>query len=271
MLTEFSVDPSANTLRAATDYMDYKTKQLGKFGYALKERKVINIGVRYIYTEVRTDKDFQSIYILEKERGRGKYWKALEETGLPVITMPECHIVDKLREHGINYTLHKHSVAYSIIQRHYKDKRANRSGVPFIYHIDEGGTILDALEQPDYVKDAYYLHPLLQDDAEFLRNYAGTSLFKTHTFDINPLALTLAMEYRHIANSYLSTGSPEDFYGFTCPEVKQMLIADKVQNFKDFMTYHYGTHKRTGELFEYFLNWEDLLQINYNDYIPIIK
>lgn len=270
-MTEYSISPSANTPRGATDYMDYRTKQLGKFGFALKERKVIDIGVRYIYIEVKTGKEFQSIYILRGERGQGKYWKALEETDLPVITMPECAITDKLREHNIEHTVKKHSIAYSVIQRYYKDKRANRSGVPFIYHIDEGGTILEALEQPNHVKDAYYLHPLLQDDAEFLRNYNGTSLFRKGNFDINPLSLTLAMEYRHIANSYLSTGSPEDFYGFTCPEVKQMLIADKVQNFKDFMTYHYGTHKRTGELFEYFLNWEDLLEINYNDYIPIIK
>ena len=79
------------------------------------------------------------------------------------------------------------------------------------------------------------------------------------------------MEYRWVANSYLSKNTIDDFVGFTCEEVKQMLIADKVQNYKDFLLHHKETHQRSDQLNEYFNNWFDLLKINYNDYCNIIE
>ncbi len=39
------------------------------------------------------------------------------------------------------------------------------------------------------------------------------------------------------------------------PEVNQMLIADKIQNRKDFELYHQKTHPRNQELQLYFRNW----------------
>ena len=41
-----------------------------------------------------------------------------------------------------------------------------------------------------------------------------------------------------------------------------MLIADKVQNYKDFLLYHYGIHERSNQLNQYFINWLSYLGID---------
>lgn len=68
------------------------------------------------------------------------------------------------------------------------------------------------------------------------------------------------MEYRRVANSFLSNSSIENFVGFTNKEIKQMLYADKVQNEKDFALYHEGNHERSKELRNYFNTWLDILK-----------
>lgn len=45
-----------------------------------------------------------------------------------------------------------------------------------------------------------------------------------------------------------------------------MLIADKVQNYKDFEIYHKSTHPRSKELDQYFKNWLQKLNINTDQY-----
>jgi len=44
-------------------------------------------------------------------------------------------------------------------------------------------------------------------------------------------------------------------------EVKYMLLADKLQNYKDFKRYHKGEHLRTEELDSYFNKWLDYLDV----------
>lgn len=61
----------------------------------------------------------------------------------------------------------------------------------------------------EVVKDAYYLHPLLQIDEMFKQN-------KDKLFEgVNTEALLLATEYRRLANSYLSARTRNDFVGFS--------------------------------------------------------
>jgi hypothetical protein len=84
---------------------------------------------------------------------------------------------------------------------------------------------------------------------------------------ISTEAIILAMEYRRVANSFLSHGKPDDFVGFSCTEVKQMLIADKVQNYKDFLVHHSDTHERAWELDNYFRQWFYLLSIDFSDMV----
>jgi hypothetical protein len=75
--------------------------------------------------------------------------------------------------------------------------------------------------------------------------------------------LILTMEYRRVANSYLSKDKVTDFVGFSCPEIKEMLTADKIQNYKDFLLYHKDTHPRSAALESYFHNWFELLGVDY--------
>ena len=53
-----------------------------------------------------------------------------------------------------------------------------------------------------------------------------------------------------------------NFVGFTNNEIRQMLLADKIQNYKDFLLYHKGVHHRSNILEKYFLKWFDLLNIS---------
>jgi hypothetical protein len=98
--------------------------------------------------------------------------------------------------------------AYKLISDYYGDKTTERSGVKLINHIDEGIIILKSIGADDETIDAYCLHPILQSDESFNENY-------TLNFEgISTTSLLLAMEYRRVANSYLSTNKIEDFVGF---------------------------------------------------------
>ena len=139
--------------------------------------------------------------------------------------------------------------AYKLILNYYGDSTAKRSGVRLMNHIDEGIEILKSIGADEETIDAYCLHPILQSDESFNQNY-------TMNFGGIPTSsLLLAMEYRRVANSYLSKNKIEDFVGFTNEKIKQMLFADKKQNEKDFALYHEGKHERSKELREYFDNW----------------
>jgi hypothetical protein len=79
----------------------------------------------------------------------------------------------------------------------------------------------------------------------------------------------LAFEYRNIANATLSTRSIEsaaDIPLSPLPEVNAMLVADKVQNRKDFITHHRGRHPRSETLDRYFTLWLERLEISDEQY-----
>lgn len=143
--------------------------------------------------------------------------------------------------------------AYKIIKNYYGDITAKRSGVPLINHINEGIEILKNIGADTITIDAYCLHPILQSDDALKEN------LDFDFEDVPSKAIILAMEYRRVANSYLSKDKIESFVGFTTPEIKYMLYADKVQNEKDFKLYHEGKHERSKELREYFNNWLNIL------------
>jgi hypothetical protein len=59
---------------------------------------------------------------------------------------------------------------------------------------------------------------------------------------VDKRVLLLAVEYRNIANEYLShKPSTNDVHLSPIKDVNTMLIADKIQNRKDFEIYHKGT------------------------------
>lgn len=144
---------------------------------------------------------------------------------------------------------------YKSVLRFYKDgqERASRSGVLKMNHINEGLTILDNIGACEYTKRAWCLHPTIQMDND-ITSYREFVLF------CSPLSVLLATEYRAVANAYLCRPETDnytlnDLPKIALPEVKHMLIADKVQNYKDFLIYHVETHQRSSQLDAYFITW----------------
>jgi hypothetical protein len=143
-------------------------------------------------------------------------------------------------------------VHYLAITSAYGERTTTRSRVPLINHIREGLYVLDSIGADLATKQAYCLHPMFQGDAEL--GLVSPELVER----FNRWALVLVVEYRNIANAYLSTrviSSIENIALSPLPQVQAMLIADKVQNRKDFDAYHKGTHPRSKELDQYFQNW----------------
>lgn len=147
------------------------------------------------------------------------------------------------------------------ITQYYDGAKAERSQVAKINHIQEGLVVLHHLKASRAAMDAYCLHPMFQADADFSTNIAKG-------VQMSSRAAMLTMEYRWRANSWLSDRVSK--FGVSgwpdvgpLPEIRQMLIADKVQNFKDFREYHKGEHERSFELGIYFQIWLAALGIDW--------
>lgn len=158
------------------------------------------------------------------------------------------------------------------IAQYYADKVAERSKVPLIQHIKEGLLILQAENTSDYAQRAYCLHPIFQSDEALQASYGA--------FDFESVpskVILLACEYRNIANQYLSrrqVQTIDEIQLSPLEEVNQMLIADKIQNCKDFERYHKKSHPRSVELTQYFANWFARLGITaekYTHYCQLIE
>lgn len=162
----------------------------------------------------------------------------------------------------------KRSVEYKLIERFYGDKVAKRSQVPLINHINEGLVVLDRISATDQAKRAFCLHPLLQADEDLKENCYLVSFVEPHV-------LLLTMEYRSVANEFLSDkvvgATFDDIRLSPLYEVNDMLVADKIQNRKDFEQYHLGTHARSDELDKYFKIWLQRLDVGKTMYASMCK
>jgi hypothetical protein len=151
---------------------------------------------------------------------------------------------------------------YRAIRQFYGAEAARRSKVPLMAHIDEGLAILDALGASKEAHEAFCLHPLLQADPVVA------------PCEPDPKPLMLAMEYRRVANAYLShhfRGDADVIALSSEPEVNDMLVADKVQNRKDFEIHHLSTHANADVLARYFKNWLRQLGISEERYLELIR
>jgi len=166
------------------------------------------------------------------------------------------------------------NAAFKAAADFYGDRRARRSQVLLLDHIVEGLTVLDTIKATQAAKDAFCLHPLFQGDADLVANMGRLAEF-------SPTVAALVMEYRSQANSALSDrvvlqrGQPV-WIGAPAtpgplPEVRDMLIADKVQNYADFLIYHADTHPRSAELDFYFKHWLTQLHIGRNKYANLVE
>ena len=163
---------------------------------------------------------------------------------------------------------------HDLISGFYGDKCAKRSGVPLMNHINEGLVVLDAMSASIQTKAAYCIHPMFQGPENYPDIYHNPIIY-----DIDPQILMLVMEYRKTANAFLCKPHT-DYYSVDnleiyCPlnlfEVREMLMADKVQNRKDFEIYHMGTHDRSDQLHAYFHTWLRYLGITEDQYHRFVK
>lgn len=226
-------------------YLNTRYKELASIGITVLEE--LYYEDKAIITNYSNG--YSSIYILKQHRGQQLFIKLLQIFMIKIITMNTCNITDYLNKIRCNHIVVEPSKAYILIRDYYANKTTKRTNIPLMNHIDEGIKILNNIGVDQNTIDAYCLHPILQSDEDFNNNLSMDFT------GINSKALLLAVEYRRVANSYLSTGNISDFVGFTNNNIKQMLFADKTQNEKDFRLYHESTHPKAKTLRIYFNNW----------------
>lgn len=254
-------DFNAKSHYVAQDYIENRAIQLLKFDVVLTEIKHYPEGVVAMFNYGINS--YQAIYILKQHRNKGNYKKLHSITNLPVITTTECKMLDYLKSKGYLFTCLKieEYPEYKLIQNYYGDKRAKRSGLYYMNHIDEGIAILRWLKASKSVEQAYCLHPLFQMNEDLALNV----FMKLPRLE--PNVLILVMEYRAVANNYLSYMLPKKFIELSpLAEVNQMLVADKIQNRKDFELHHKGVHKNSNRLDDYFKDWMNALNISEEKY-----
>lgn len=146
--------------------------------------------------------------------------------------------------------------AYLIIEQFYGDTRAKRSGVLMMNHINEGLNVMRALNATPCACAAYCLHPITQN------NCPEDWMLER---EVPPYIWEVAYAYSAAANSFLPSHIPQ---GKSAPmlklsaDLRTMLIADKIQNSKDFYLYHSNTHENAATLRAYFSSWLHFLGQN---------
>lgn len=214
---------------------------------------------------IKDGKTYGSYYGLNFERGHGYAIEAFKRRA-PIVTSPDCKIEDFLNHHGIEHViagLFNETKEYKLISHFYGDKKAKRSQCYMMNHIDEGLFILENIQASDAAKKAFCLHPMLQNDEDLQENWVKIKN------QVNSEILGLVVEYRNIANAYLSQRSIthlDEIALSPLEDVNDMLRADKVQNYKDFLIYHQKTHARSDILNQYFQNWLTKLKISQSDF-----
>ena len=149
------------------------------------------------------------------------------------------------------------NICFDAVKFHYGGRKAQRSGVPLITHIVEGLKILTRIGTERVINEAWCLHPIVQSDGDLRSTLRRGFLVKLGNSHVQ--SILYAMEYRAVANSYLSnmTVDIDDirtkvnaFSG-----IHKMLIADKIQNWKDFSAQPKGTYDNEEILHKYFHSW----------------
>ena len=229
---------SATTVEEALRYYQNRSIQALPWGWSWDGNyKDLSFGVS---VNIRSPQGtlYPSLYLFATEQGKGHYSRWLSEQ-VPAVGY-ECQEVQAyLKQKGrpfVEVAPPMHwgpglRVAHDIVRNYYGDGHAFRSQLPLINHIDEGLYILQERGAGQVAMQAFCLHPLLQGDKDLLANY------KKSFAGVDPEALILAVEYRHVANAYLSKDKVRFPKAGVLPEVREMLVADKIQNKKDFQVY----------------------------------
>lgn len=254
------LDFDANTVTDVHQYYHTRSLQFAWHGISWsKELIPFDGGFATMFTDDADGTKYGSFYIIESERGKGKWKNGVAAIGnAPIITMPDCDIEEFLVKNNVPYRIvygvHE-SLEYQMIKAHYGNNKANRSKVWLMNHIDEGLLVMNHYGASEIAQRAYCLHPMTQNDTDLKANWSYL------INRANPAAVGLSLEYRNIANAYLSHKVVEVVQLSPLEDVNMMLRGDKVQNYKDFILYHRGTHARSDQLDAYFRHWLDELGV----------
>ncbi len=278
------LNPDAEMFSEIFQYYKTREMQAKPYGYILKS--VTNMscfieekGITFPYALAEFSEGnnkYFSFYMPKQFRNKGYGEYYAEEIRIvtsafkgQVITFPDCNFSEWLNKNGIEYTLLDNTYIdlpeYIVMSKEYGDSRANRSGLYLMNHIDEGADIMISRKASEQALRAFIAHPMLQDDDHFFD--IGKLPLNKVMVHCSKYTLMLCMEYRKVANAYLckpeTDGWTQEQIKFHCPilmhDIREMLIADKVQNYKDFLQFHALSHPRRNELFAYFNNWIDYL------------
>eukprot|EP00755_Sulcionema_specki_P021091 Sspe_Gene.73501::Locus_44438_Transcript_1_1_Confidence_1.000_Length_1358::g.73501::m.73501 len=197
-----------------------------------------------------------SIYVFRACRGQGHMSRYLADHPDEVfVTAPDCDVEEFFKAKKVPHRVIPSPpyLEYEMVSRYYGDAVTDRTGVHMINHIDEGLFILNTIGASEDAKRAYCLHPVVQGDPDLATFFSSPGCLEA----VDKRVLALALEYRNIANAHLSYHPEgEDAFNLSpLPEVNDMLIADKIQNRKDFRLYHMASHPRSARLAEYFEEW----------------
>lgn len=260
----------ATTYSDMVQYYQTRARQLHYEGLILKNVIEREADVAHAYFVDRyTDIIYQSLFIPSHKMGHGLF-HCYRDMNIPFLTMNECNLVHFFQRHHIPYrmagTLLNHMEEYQLITQYYGNQYAQRSRMFLMNHVDEGISILHQIGASEAAIRAYCLHPMLQMDDDCRQNLSFVTRQLQH--ENAAYVISLAMEYRMTANRYLSyhTMSPDGILLSPLKEVNDMLIADKIQNAKDFERYHKNTHPRASRLTDYFNEWHTALGVTEDTY-----
>ena len=248
--------------------------------YQRMRKRFLQIGISFLFSgqekefcyqvyEDENSKEYISVYIYEQYRGQNLY-PEFTQRAESVITLPECGLKRYLEKKNISYFMPQTSwdEEYYEIEAFYKNQKAKRSGIPYINHIDEGLGVLHKLGASDLAKRAFCLHPIRQS-LEFNSTV-------NQDFPNSLPQFYLADKYSKYANSLLRknyktlhleaiNNIKEEI--FADQDLVDMLIADKIQNCKDFKRItsrqiNTETYKEKESIENYFLWWLDFLEVD---------
>jgi hypothetical protein len=146
-------------------------------------------------------------------------------------------------------------------------EKVSSQGVPYMRHIDDGIRIIDMLREENHiakqVDDAFILHGLFQSYID-----VGNAYSRKYYDKVEPQVLMLVMEYRNIANQWLS---PHGFNPTEKPkiplfETRVMLVADKIQNYSNFLKNYKLIHPHHQRLDAYFRAWHEHLGVRWENF-----
>ncbi len=262
------LDYDGNTYDDVYQYYHARSLQLAWNQYKWS-KQLIPFDGGYITSFMKDQKTFSSFYIIDSERGKNKWKNAFDLLPGPIVTVSDCSVERFLKDHSIPYVIETGIYdyhEYDMIQQYYHNQKAKRSRVWLMNHIDEGLLVINKLGGSIDAQLGYCLHPMIQNDQDLKANYDFV------VANASTVAIGYALEYRNIANQYLSHKVVEQVPTSALDQVNLMLCGDKIQNYKDFILYHRGTHQNSEVLDQYFQRWLKHLNIdNFDQWFEYLK